>query len=432
MMKSGEYAEVVTKSGERYCGVVIDSANKDFFSIKLDSGYNLNLERGKIGKIGKIKKKAVKKQVKKTEKVEFDSSLKTIAILHTGGTIASKVSYETGAVYPSFSPDELGMMFPELKGIANIKSRLIENMLSEDMRFFHYNKIAKEIEREIRNRVDGIIVTHGTDTLCYTAAALSFMLDGLSIPVILVGSQRSSDRPSSDAAINLLCAVNFIVKGSFSRVAICMHSETDDDFCEILPGCKTKKLHSSRRDAFKVVNGNPIARVGKDGNVELLRTFVKPDEKPLKIRLFKEGIKVGVLRAHPNLGPDEVRMFSKFDGLIIEGTGLGHIGINQIDNATRENLNVFEELKKLVKKIPIVMTTQCIFGRVNLNVYETGRKLADIGVLGNNSDMTFEAAFIKLSWLLSNYKKRSDIEQLFEKDMHGEISRRVLFERKFI
>ena len=431
-MKAEKYAEVVTKNGERYAGLIIDSANKDIFSIKLESGYNVNLNRKKITKITKIKKKGAKKSIVKIAKAEFDRNLKTISILHTGGTIASKVSYETGAVYPRFSPDELIRMFPELRGTANIKSRLIENMFSEDMRFYHYNKIAKEIEKEIRNGVNGIIVTHGTDTLCHTAAALSFMLEGLSVPVVLVGSQRSSDRPSSDSAINLLCAVNFIVKANFSRVAICMHSETDDNSCEILPACKTKKLHSSRRDAFKVVNGNPIAKVGRDGNVELLRTFIKPDERPLKLRFFREGIKIGVLKAHPNLSSDEIRMFSKFDGLVIEGTGLGHLGINQIDNATKENLNVFEELKKLAKKIPVVMTTQCIFGRVNLNVYETGRKIAELGILGNNSDMTFEAAFIKLAWLLSNYKKRSDVENLFEKDMHGEISRRVLFERKFI
>ncbi len=431
-MKTGEYAEVVTKNGGNYRGIIIDSPDKNITTIKLDSGYNINIEKNKITKISRLKKKAAEKVSKKVEKTEFDANLKTIVILHTGGTIASKVSYETGAVYPSFNPEEILGMFPELKGIANIKSRLIDNIFSEDMRFSHYNRIAKEIGKEIKNKADGIIITHGTDTLCYTSAALTFMLEGLSTPVILVGSQRSSDRPSSDAAINLLCAVNFIAKTNFSRVAICMHSETDDEFCEILPSCKTKKLHSSRRDAFKVVNGNPIAKIRKDGNVELLRTFVKTDERELKLKLFMENVKVGVLKAHPNLAAEEVRMFSKFDGLVIEGTGLGHLSINETDRITKENGRILEELKKLAKKIPVAMTTQCVFGRVNLNVYDTGRKLQNIRVLGNNSDMTFETAFIKLAWLLSNYKKRSDVENLFEKDIHGEISRRVLFERKFI
>lgn len=430
-MDVGKYIAVETKKGEKFEGMVIKSVKTNLLTLKLDSGYNINIDRKNITKTMELKMKKSKKTRSGGEKIEFKPGLKNISILHTGGTIASRVSYETGAVSPSFSPSDLISMFPEIKGIANIKSRLVANMFSEDMRFGHYNLLAKEIEKEIKNGADGIVVSHGTDTMAFTACALSFALEGLNKPVILVGAQRSSDRPSSDAAINLLCTINFVAKSEFNRVAICMHSRSGDDYCEILPACRVKKLHTSRRDAFRAVNGNPIARISKEGNVELFQTFSKSSEQ-LRLRLFKENIRVGILKAHPNLFSDELKAYNKFDGLLIEGTGLGHLSINMVDRLSKENDAGYNELKKLAKKIPVVMVSQCIFGRVNMNVYSTGRKLQDIGVLGNFNDMTLEAAFIKLAWLLSNYKNRKDIERLIAKDLRGEISKRVIFEESFI
>ncbi len=430
-MKPGTNVEIETKDKQVIKGLVMNSSDSSMITIKLNSGYNMGINKKNISKIKEIKVKKEDKKVKK-EAVEFNKNLKTISVLHCGGTIASKVSYETGAVSPSFSPNDLLMMFPELRSIVNIKSKLITNIFSEDTRFRHYNLIAKEIEKEIKSGVDGIIVTHGTDTLAYSSCALAFILENLSKPVILVGSQRSSDRPSSDAAMNLLCAVQFIAKSDFNDIAICMHSKSEDEYCDILPACKSKKLHSSRRDAFKAVNGNAIAKVNKEGNIEFSQFYKKTPRESLNLRLFKENIKIGILKAHPNLFPEEIRNYSKFNGLIIEGTGLGHLSINKSDNTTKENEDIFNELKKLAKKIPVVMTSQCIFGRVNMNVYDTGRKLQQIGVLGNNSDMTLEATFIKLAWLLSNYKKISDINNLFNKNLRGELSSRSTYEDVFI
>ncbi len=175
--------------------------------------------------------------------------MKTITILHTGGTLASKVS-KTGAVSAQYSAKDILNLYPEIKSLAKIDSKLVANMLSENMNFNHYNLLAKEIKKEIEKGVEGIIITHGTDTLHYTSSALSFILEDLPIPVILVGAQRSSDRGSSDASLNLISAINFITKTDFAEVAICMHSSMEDTSCSILPGTKTRKLHTSRRDAF--------------------------------------------------------------------------------------------------------------------------------------------------------------------------------------
>jgi|SRR3989344_3658818 len=429
-MKPGEYLEIQTKEGDIFNGLVMPSSNKSTICLKLNSGYNLNLDKKKISKMKNLEKE-IKIEKETNAKQIINPNLKTITILHTGGTLASKVSYATGAVTPSFKPEELLEMFPELKEIANIKSRLIGNMFSEDMRFSHYNLIAKEIEKEIKEGVDGVIITHGTDTLAFTSCALSFALENLEKPVILVGAQRSSDRPSSDAAFNLICAANFIVKSNFNEVGICIHGKSGDDFCYILPATKTRKMHTSRRDAFKSVNGEIIAKVDKV-NMEFFMDYKKKEHKDkLKLKLFNEKIKIGILKAHPNMFAFEIKYYNKFDGLILEGTGLGHFPINFVDNTTKEHQLIYNELKKLCKKIPVIATSQCIFGRINMNVYETGRKMQEAGILGNLSDMTAETAFIKLVWLLSNYKK-NEINNLVMHNFRNELNDKLKYEEEFI
>ncbi|MFH1839802.1 MAG: Glu-tRNA(Gln) amidotransferase subunit GatD [Nanoarchaeota archaeon] len=414
----GDKIEITTKK-ETLSGLFMPSKENTFI-LKLDNGYNLGIDKKNIKKAKLLSKYKEKKS--KSPKVIQNSKLPKITILHTGGTIASKVDYETGGVIARFSPEELLEMFPELKKIVNLKSRLISNMWSEDLNFQHYNLLAKEVEKEVKAGADGVIITHGTDTLHYTSSALAFILENLTIPVILVGSQRSSDRGSSDAALNLICACNFIANSKFQDVAICMHSSMEDESCYILPATKSRKLHSSRRDAFKAINTDPIALVDKQGKIEYSQK-VKQKKGKLNLRLFKE-VKVGILKAHPNMLSKEVSFYKNYDGLVLEGTGLGHLPINKTDSSTIENEKVFAELKKLAKKIPVVMTSQCIFGRINMNVYTTGRKLQEIGVLGNGLDMTTETAFIKLAWLLSNFKKQ-DVFELISENISNEINERI-------
>ena len=417
----GDYVEIFTQD-KNFKGCLIPSVNKDVYVVKLDSGYNIGINKNKVKKISIINKFHAKKG--NLPKIVHKKNLPTISILHTGGTLASRVSYETGAVAAKFTAEEILAMFPELEKIANVHSHLISNMFSEDMRFSHYNLIAKAVEKEVKKKIHGVIITHGTDTMHYTAAALSFILQDLDIPVILVGAQRSSDRGSSDSGLNLLCAVQFILKSDFAGVAICMHESMSDESCLILPGLKTRKLHSSRRDAFKAVNSSPIARVDRNGKVDFISSYRKKSNKDLKLKLLNEKLKIGMLKIHPNMYASELKTYSNFNGLVIEGTGLGHMPINKIDKFTKENELIFNEISRLSKKIPVVMTTQTLFGNVNMNVYSTGRRLLGVGVLGNYSDMLPETAFIKLAWLLSNYKKEQ-IKDLMNKNLHGEISEKI-------
>jgi len=426
--KIGDQIDILTKSGGKYIGLFIPSHNKNIISIKLDSGYNIGINKTKIKKIKLLKKS---KQVKlKTKKITKNQQLKNITILHTGGTIASQVDYNTGGVISKFTPEEIVAMFPELEQIVNIDSKLIAEMWSDDARFYHYNKLAKEIQKQIKKGIDGIIITSGTDTLHYTSAALTFILENINIPVLIVGAQRSSDRGSSDAGMNLICAAQFISKTNFVGIASCLHSTSSDNSCDIIHGCKVRKMHTSRRDAFKSINTEPVAIVNNKGQINYLSNYTKKHNQELKLRLFKENLKVGLLKIHTNMYPEQFSVYKNFKGLVIEGTGLGHTPGDVIDDSTRIHKNIINEIKKLLKSTTIAMASQCIYGRINMNVYSKGRILKELGIIGDQLDMTPETSFIKLAWLLSNYKKQ-EVKILFHENLRGELTKRILYKEDF-
>ena len=421
MHKPGDLINIITKD-DSFTGIYIPQKDKSFISIKLDDGYNIGIDKRKIKEIKVLEKYTEAK--KETVKTKQKKGLKKISVLHTGGTIASKVDYKTGGVIAKFTSNELIDMFPELKKIANIDSRLIRNMWSEDMRFAHYNLMAKEIEKEINKGVDGIIITHGTDTMHYSSAALSFILEDLPIPVILVGAQRSSDRGSSDAALNFISAVYFIANSDFAEVAICMHENINDENCLILSATKVRKMHTSRRDAFRAINTTPFAVVNtKDKKIKFLRKKYNTKKNKLKLKLFKD-VKVGILKIHTNMYAEQFLAYKNYDGLVLEAMALGQLPIDEIDELTKENTEIKKAIKELCKNTIVVNASQCIYGRLQMNVYSKGREIQEIGVLGNYSDMTPETAFIKLAWLLSNYKKEK-VKELITKNLRGEISDRT-------
>ncbi len=439
MANPGDTVRIFCKEKE-YTGVLIPSTHQDSIVLKLATGYNMGILKTSITKIELISAHTPKK-ISEEKEIMQNKSLPTITILHTGGTIASKVDYETGGVIARYSPEELLGMFPEIKKMANIKSRLIRNMWSEDIRFDHYNILAEEIKKEIEAGVKGIIITHGTDTLHYTSAALRFMFENLSVPILLIGAQRSSDRGSSDAAQNILSGVYFITHSSFCDVAICMHENSSDEWCHILPGTKSRKMHSSRRDAFRAINTTAIARVhAREEKIEWIGSIKADKEKKTNnekeetnkekgkdflFKKFNPNVKVGILFVHPNMYHEEFQFYNGFDGLIIAGTGIaGNIPINTIDEETKEHTKISEQIKKLTNQGTIVCgATQTIYGGINMNVYSTGRKMQELGILGNYSDMTIETAFIKLSFLISNFSKE-EVKKLFSQNMHGEIQER--------
>ncbi|MCX8158122.1 MAG: Glu-tRNA(Gln) amidotransferase subunit GatD [Candidatus Diapherotrites archaeon] len=427
-VNEGEFVEIHSE-GYVYEGYILPSSKKEFFTLKLKSGYNIGIAAEKVERINKLKEEAAieKKVFKEIEKKE---NLPRITILHTGGTIASKVDYRTGAVVCSFLPEDLINMFPEISEIANLDSRLIANMWSDDLRFKHISMIAKAIKEEVEKGVDGIIIGIGTDNLAPAAAGLAFALENLPIAVILVGAQRSSDRGSSDAAVNIISAANFIIKSDFSGVAICMHGSTSDDFCYILPSCKTKKMHSSARDAFKPINDTPIAKVEyPSGKIEFYKKDYIKKDKNRKL-ILKENFeeKVGLLKITPNMFPEQFSFYrkNKFKGLVIEGTGLGHTPAHVPNQYAKIHKKIYEEIKKLTKSgCIVIMTTTCLQGRVNMNVYNKGRDLQEAGII-SGEDMLAEVAFMKLSWLLGNFEDRDKIKEMISKNLRGEIRERTL------
>ena len=404
------------------------SPKKDIVMLKLATGYNVGFPSKEVKKIELVEKSKLLpvslKQVKPRK------NLPAIAILHTGGTIASKVDYQTGGVSASFKAEDLLKMFPEIEQIANIHTAHVANMMSEDLRFSHYQIIAAAIETEIANKVDGIIIGHGTDTLAQTSTALAFMLENLPIPVILVGAQRSTDRGSSDAGVNLICAAEFIAKTDFTGVAICMHGSSSDTFCNIYPPTKTRKFHTSRRDAFQAVNDDLIATVDYNTrHIHFHQAYTKKSHVSGVLQLkdnFED--KVAVVRVYPNMFPVLIDALTKehYKGLVLEGTGIGHAPTN-----IAENFSNYEALQKFINNGGIVvLTSQCIFGRVNLDVYANGRRLKEIGVI-SGSDMLTETAYLKLAWLLGNYPKEK-LEELLPLNLKGEIKERLAFTEEIL
>ena len=378
--------------------------------LKLDTGYNIGVNVRRI-EVKRVKKAAPTKKTK--ERVVKPKDLPDVTIIGTGGTIASKIDYKTGAVHPSFTTSELTNAIPELNDIANIKTRLLFNILSENMTPKHWKDIAKAAAEELNSGASGVVVAHGTDTLGYTSAALSFMLKNLEKPVVLVGSQRSSDRPSSDSSLNLVSAVK-VATSDIGEVVAVMHGSLSDDYCLIHRGTKVRKMHSSRRDAFKSVNAAPIGRVKDvviiDGDYRRrgtgkVKVDAKLDENVALVKIYP-GIKSEILDYY----------IDNYNGIVLEGTGLGHV--------PEDLLKSIEKAKK--KKVPVVMTTQTLYGRVDMKVYSTGRELLSRGVI-SGEDMLPEGAYVKLMHVLGSTKNLDEVKKKMQTNIAGEIEERTEF-----
>ncbi|MBW2968149.1 Glu-tRNA(Gln) amidotransferase subunit GatD [Candidatus Woesearchaeota archaeon] len=429
MAKPGDKVKVICDK-EEHKGILIDK-KEDVTVLKLENGYNVGIENHKIKKI-ELLEQGKDIEIKYSPGKGKKKGLPKISVLHTGGTIASKVDYRTGGVYTSFKPEDLLGMFPELADIGNFDSRLIANMWSEDLRFKHFSVLAEAIAEEFKKGSEGIIIGMGTDQLAVAACGVAFAIQKCPGPVMFVGAQRSSDRGSSDAAMNMVCAAQFIADSDFAGVALCMHDYTSDERCVVLPACKTKKLHSSRRDAFKPVNDSPIAYVDfKTRKIQMKKTdYAKKDLAAGAVVKPRFEEKVGLLKAHANMFGDQFRLFKGYKGLVIEGMGLGQIPGEVTNEWAEDNKDIFPALKEVVDSgCVVVMTTNTIFGRVNMNVYSKGRDIMDLGVIPGE-DMLAETALVKLAWLLGNHDSR-DAVRLVGENLRGEINTRIS-EEEFI
>jgi glutamyl-tRNA(Gln) amidotransferase subunit D len=419
----GDLIKVTTQSGAVFEGVVMPrpgiSTDEMHIVIKQKSGYNVGVDVKQgvsivVLKKGSAEASGTRQGATIAAPRRVVKGLPTVSFLSTGGTIASKVDYKTGAVSPALSAQDLYDVVPELGNVANVRAEVLCNILSENMSPNRWSMIADAIgKRILEGGLDGVVIAHGTDTMHYTSAALSFALRGLPVPVALVGSQRSSDRPSSDAAMNLTNAVTVAGKGPFAEVVVCMHGEMGDSYSLCHRGTKVRKMHTSRRDTFVSINAKPIARV-EEGNVKMLVSDYAPRDLKRELRVeAKFDEKVGLVKTYPGVSGDLIDTFVDrgYHGIVIEGTGLGHVPeaiYGPIKRAAQED-------------IIIVMTSQCISGRINMNVYRTGRELLAMSVIPGE-DMLPETALVKLMWLLGKGESHDKIRKLIGVNLAGEIT----------
>jgi len=413
----GEIVEVgdrirIRKGENVYEGILMPSdAGREIISVKLDNGYNIGFRRRDLAVEVLEKGKPFSATMPRME-ISYRDELPDIAILGTGGTVASKIDYQTGAVYPAFSPEELLMLVPELSELANISGKEMLSIVSEDIRIRDWKDMASSIYDHIEGGYDGVVVTHGTDTLHYTTSMISFMLRELPVPVVFVGAQRSSDRPSSDAAFNLISSVNFS-SSDCKEVVLCMHADMNDEFCHVHRGTRVRKFHTSRRDAFTSINSSPIARVYGGSSIEFLSDYKDESNGDMVLDTAVEE-KVGLVKTYPESREVLSCLIDKgFKGVVLEGTGLGHAPMSMRDEIDRG----------IEEGMFFGMTSQCIHGMVNMNVYRGGRELKEKGVVPLG-DMLAETAWCKLCFALGHYDSHDELREFMLSDIAGEITDR--------
>ena len=377
--------------------------------LKLKSGYNIGIELNEIANIEKIsspKQIVEEKSVQKT-----DSSLPKILLLSTGGTIASKVDYRTGAVTPALTASDLNDAVPEIANIANIDAEVLFSEYSENLQPEHWVETAKKIESVANSDYKGIIIAHGTDTMHYSSTFLSFALSGLKIPVVFVGSQRSSDRPSSDAALNLIAATRLIAETDAKGVYIVMHHNESDDTISCHLGTRVRKNHTSKRSAFETVGNDPAFLIL---NEKIIKNSTSEffTEQSFNPRL-KIDTKVALVKYHPGYEPKQIDALIDlgFKAIIFEGTGLGHVGKTMYDAVKKANQH----------GLFLGMTSQCIDGRVKMTVYESGRDLLEMGIIPLEN-MIPEVALVKTMWALGNSEDKDELKKLLLENIASEFS----------
>jgi glutamyl-tRNA(Gln) amidotransferase subunit D len=412
----------ITDQERVFEGILIprsETSTDDHIVVKLKSGYNVGVKLTLYTAIERVGK-GTKPQFATPPIPEQNPNLPKVVIMSTGGTIASRVDYRTGAVRPALSASDLYGVVPELSDIARVETEILFSLYSENITPKHWSEIAKAVADKIQQGANGIVIAHGTDTMAYTAAALSFALQNLPVPVIVVGAQRSSDRPSSDAATNLIGAVNAAANAQFAEVVLAMHETTSDNAIIIHRATKVRKCHTSRRDTFKPVNAVPIARVFSEGSqqISMLTDDYRRRELSRQLVLKPDfSDKVALVKFYPGLDPAVIDWYVErsFKGILLEGSGLGHV-----------SKYCFDAIRRAVEGgVVMALASQCIWGRVNMHVYDTGRDLLNLGVVPCD-DMFPETALVKLMWVLGQTSDVNEAKKLLKTNIAGEFSPRTL------
>ncbi|MDQ2055170.1 Glu-tRNA(Gln) amidotransferase subunit GatD [Halobellus sp. H-GB7] len=404
----------VERAGVTNEGVLMPSSTSEHLVVKLDGGYNVGITR-EDADVDVLESDVYDVESAQTEsgpsEIDFDDDLPTISLISTGGTIASTVDYRTGAVTAQFDAEDVLRAVPDLAGRANYRGRVVTNILSENMTPGVWQELAEAVVEEIRAGADGVVVMHGTDTMQFSASALSYMLD-TPVPIVFTGSQRSADRPSSDNVMNAVSAVE-AAKADAAEVLVCMHASTSDDVCALHRGTRVRKNHTSRRDAFETIGAEPLGEVDYDAEeVTFRREYAERGETDLETHLDLEE-NVDLLKFTPGMDVDryaEMLRDADLDGLVVEGTGLGHV-----------HTDLIPVLESLVDDgVVVAMTSQCLEGRVCDRVYDTGRDLLDAGVV-EAGDTLPGTAKVKLMWTLANV---DDPAAAMQRPLAGELQER--------
>ena len=408
--------EIITGDG-KYKGIILprsETADQYHIVLKIRVGYNIGIAAAKVKD---IKIEGRKEAHYKIPEKEFpvDPKKPRVKLLGTGGTIASRLDYRTGAVIPAFSPGELYGSVPELADYCNLETEKLYGVFSENMGPDQWIGTAQAIGREIEKGVEGIVIGHGTDTMHHTAAILSFMVQNSPVPIVMVGSQRSSDRPSSDAALNLMHSVKTAAESDIAEVMVCMFGPTSDNYGLLHRGTRVRKMHSSYRSTFRTIGDIPIAQVSRE-KITPLRTDYKKRRRDKNVVIntaFEE--KVSIVYYYPNMKPDIIDSLidNGYKGIVIAGTGLGHV-----------NKPLYPALKRAFdKNIAVYMTVQTLWGYVQMYVYDTGRDMMEIGVIPG-ANMLPEVAYMKLCWALGQTSDREEVRKIMMNPIAGEITER--------
>ena len=401
-------------------GVVLprsETADDRHIVLKLESGYNVGLAVENITSMRELGRREAHYKIPESE-FPYDPARPNVTLLGTGGTIASRLDYRTGAVIPAFSPGELYGAVPELADICNLKTEKLFGVFSENMGPVQWKGTAEAIGREIEAGADGIVIGHGTDTMHHTAGVLSFMVQNSPVPIVMVGSQRSSDRPSSDAAFNLRAASTTAAYSDIAEVMVCMYGPTSDRYCLLHRGTRVRKMHSSTRSTFRTIADIPLAMVDpiNKPNFTPLRKDYKKRRKDRDVVIdtaFEE--RVAMVYYYPNMHPDMIDSLvdKGYRGIVIAGTGLGHV-----------NKPLYPALKRATEEgVHVYMTVQTLWGYTQMYVYDTGRDLLEMGVQPADN-MLPEVAYVKLAWVLGHTQNREEVHNMMLTPIAGETTER--------
>jgi len=413
----GDVIEVTTDWG-KVTGTLVPRYlydDEQHLVMKLASGYNVGILVSKL-KAAKVAAKGEKPSFTVPPVPKAEGGLPKVLVIGTGGTIASRVDYRTGGVHPVVSSEELHALVPELSQIADIRPEVMFSIYSENIEPHNWSQLAERVKRAVEERYHGVVITQGTDTMGYTAAALSFALTGVPVPVVLTASQRSSDRPSSDATLNLIGAVSVAAGANFAGVYVAMHANESDDVIAIHRGTRVRKNHTSARGAFESVGVPPAALWTREGLTGVVRGLPERREGRSNFNpRTKFESRVALVKFFPSMPPSIIEYQARVGvkAIVLEGTGLGHVNSKSIP-----------AIRDFVKKGGLVfMTSQCVEGRVDMDVYDTGRDLTAAGVVPLE-DMLAETALVKSMWAMGNAAPGEDAKKLMTENLAGEMTAR--------